>query len=717
MIDDTGYNENEYDASGTDPMAPNGTEGMEGVDGNAYANGDGMEGMPTDALEHPTEEEQPAEKKKTPRPKGIGKYIFLALLFALLSLGGLVIGFLGSFLGFFRHPMVHGTSDIDATILGAFINSLSNFGDIFSSISEVFSISISAGIEVFIALLVNILPVVFAFVSLIMFIVAAATKKLERARTCAYASGILTFLAYGAFFLYTFAKLSVAVGIAEISLNDVIDYSCLIIAGVSFVTLFIATCVRSKKVGFLNALTLLLTIVCALCIYYPGTITSAFTGSAFDFVKGTLISEAMPFFGIAFPALIVILLLNLIISSARLNAQRGLMFDAVRYGLQLLALILTIIATICFPFFEDRWLLFKDTQLIATIILLVLTIACLFIPLFTLIYRAIKRRGEKQAAEQQFQGEAAQDPNYSNYDYNGYDNGYQGDYAQPTGEAQEQPQGDYAQPQPENNYQNYNPYQDSVAPTPDYNYQPQPQMQDSEPVVVTIDTEDLQNFFNMQPEPQPEPEPETLRYQAPEPEPEMLNTHEPVVIKEVIREVIKEKEPEPAPKELTDFERRMAALAKANDAPKEPEQQQERPTQQRPRPNPQQNGFRQGANQRPNPQQNNPFMRNRHNNEQGNNPNVPAFAGNRQPNSYVFGGSQYTYDPFINTLTPMEKNEFGDVFIANLYGIHSYLPTYIIGGDNTEFFQTIFIHLGRFRGNISHELMEKIYAYVNKSSS
>ncbi|MDE5547491.1 MAG: hypothetical protein K2J30_00625, partial [Clostridia bacterium] len=85
MIDDTGYNENEYDANGypmpdhangTDPMASNGTEGMEGVDGN------GTEGMPTDALDQPTEEHQSAEKKKNPRPKGIGKYIFLALLFA-----------------------------------------------------------------------------------------------------------------------------------------------------------------------------------------------------------------------------------------------------------------------------------------------------------------------------------------------------------------------------------------------------------------------------------------------------------------------------------------------------------------------------------------------------------------------------------------------------------------------------------------------------------
>lgn len=722
MLDDSGYmNENEYDDV------------------------DAMLGDPA------PESEQPAEKKKNPRPKGMGKYIFLALLFVLLSLGGLFIGFIG---GFFKHPLLSVQSGIDATVLGAFINLISKFGEVFDNITKAFAGdealgiagSISGGINTCIGYLVYLIPVLFALISLILFIVSLATRKPERARTCAYASGILTLLAYGAIFLYTFAVLSatplVDIVSGELSfrpLSEVLDYSCLAVAGVCFIVLFIASCVRSKRTGFLNALALLFTAVCALAVYYPGTITSLPSLMAFDLAEGSML-----FFGIAFPALIIILVFNLIFSSARLNAKKGITFDTVRYALQLIALLLTVIATICYPLGEDRWAIFKDTQLIATVILLALSIACLFIPLFTLVYRGVKRRGEKQsaAAATQYQGDTAQDASYSGYDFTeGYDNGYQNSYAQPQASApQEQPQSDYAPPQPENNYQSYNAYQEPApAPAPEsYNYQAQ--QSEAEDVVVTIDTDDLQNFFNQQqppePQPEPQPEPETLRYQAPEPEPEVLSSHEPVVIKEVIREVIKEKEPDPAPKpELTEFERRMAALARSNDAPKEapPRQEQEKPSQQRPRQNPQQqNGFRQNYRQgfnggpaQPN-RQNNSFLRQNQQteqpfagrgNEQGRaepNYNVPAFAGNRQPNSYVFGGAQYTYDPFINTLTPMEKNEFGDVFIANLYGIHSYLPTYVIGGDNTEFFQTIFIHLGRFRGNISQELMEKIYSYVSK---
>lgn len=74
--------------------------------------------------------------------------------------------------------------------------------------------------------------------------------------------------------------------------------------------------------------------------------------------------------------------------------------------------------------------------------------------------------------------------------------------------------------------------------------------------------------------------------------------------------------------------------------------------------------------------------------------------------------SQYTYDPFLNTLTPAQKNEFGDLFIGGKYGALNYLPAYIIGGDNTEFFRKIFIYLGRFRSHISRDLLDKIYQFV-----
>lgn len=89
-----------------------------------------------------------------------------------------------------------------------------------------------------------------------------------------------------------------------------------------------------------------------------------------------------------------------------------------------------------------------------------------------------------------------------------------------------------------------------------------------------------------------------------------------------------------------------------------------------------------------------------------------------QPQSSFYADpSQYTYDAFIASLTPQEKNEFGDVFIANKFGTQSYLPQYVIGGNNREFFSKVFIYLGRYRTYVSAGLLDKIYVYVSKGLS
>lgn len=140
-------------------------------------------------------------------------------------------------------------------------------------------------------------------------------------------------------------------------------------------------------------------------------------------------------------------------------------------------------------------------------------------------------------------------------------------------------------------------------------------------------------------------------------------------------------QPEPKPEApLTEFERRMQALARgempANNAPQQTDLVNDRT-----------NASTAYQKQRP----------------------APASRS-----SYAYEGSQYMYDPFIKTLTVEEKNEFGDLFIANIYGLHSYLPTYVIGGDNKAFFDRVFIYLGSYRNYISQELLEKIYLFVSK---
>lgn len=93
---------------------------------------------------------------------------------------------------------------------------------------------------------------------------------------------------------------------------------------------------------------------------------------------------------------------------------------------------------------------------------------------------------------------------------------------------------------------------------------------------------------------------------------------------------------------------------------------------------------------------------------------APAYSQPVAAPKAVYDPTPYTYDSFINMLTPQEKNEFGDLFIANRYGDLNYLPAYVIGGDNREFFRKVFIYLGKFRNHISPELLGKLYDYVSK---
>ena len=90
----------------------------------------------------------------------------------------------------------------------------------------------------------------------------------------------------------------------------------------------------------------------------------------------------------------------------------------------------------------------------------------------------------------------------------------------------------------------------------------------------------------------------------------------------------------------------------------------------------------------------------------------PAAKPAPQPAAQQPAG-KYTYDPFINSLTEEEKNEFGDLFISKKYGTNAYLPTYVIGGDNKDFFLKVFIYVGKFRTLISDSLLNKLYVYVN----
>ena len=70
-------------------------------------------------------------------------------------------------------------------------------------------------------------------------------------------------------------------------------------------------------------------------------------------------------------------------------------------------------------------------------------------------------------------------------------------------------------------------------------------------------------------------------------------------------------------------------------------------------------------------------------------------------------------DPFFDSLTSEQQDEFRSLFIAKAYGDFG-LPEYTVGGDNAEFFKKVFSALDKFRSRISPDLLDKIYDETNK---
>ncbi len=73
-----------------------------------------------------------------------------------------------------------------------------------------------------------------------------------------------------------------------------------------------------------------------------------------------------------------------------------------------------------------------------------------------------------------------------------------------------------------------------------------------------------------------------------------------------------------------------------------------------------------------------------------------------------------SYDPFIAMLDEAERREFTELFILGWKGVMPEIPEYVVGGDNKDFFQKLFIYLGQYRDRISSKLLSKIYQFSTK---
>ena len=628
----------------------------------------------------------PASEPET--ESGLGKYRFLGVLFFLLSAGGLFLGMLGKWVSALSHSVLvvgAGGNLFDSSLCGAVINLFKNFGGTMSALKDAFKVSFSAGLWSSLELFLLALTALSAVLALVLMIATFVAKKKKTACGAAFTSGVFTLISYGGLALVVYC---LTAPLLEKFAAEMFDVPMLIIAGVTYLALAAAVIGKNKGSGAMSAIQLLLLAVAACTVAYPGTYLAVYNLIAFN------VKEASAFVGIAFPIFFVILTLNLIISAIRFNSAKGFAFDIVRYALLFLSVLLLLVAFIAVPVPEGRWIVFKAPQLLPTVVLIVVTLIPLLIASFVTAITTIKRRNE-ELQRKAMQNAIGPEPAYDT-PTNVVVTVDTSALGRKPDEEEEKEQEEEPAPAPA----------PAPAPTPVVVIQ-QPAPAPAAPAPVFVH----------------DPEPVIVHA----PEPAVAPAPEPVVVKEVIREVVREpqkQEEHPDLKELQALKEREREHERELERERERSREREwelRRLREREQDNtPKMNGelsefekrmaeLARGEAPAAKPAPNRPFLRNAE--------NQPANREKLRPaanSGFNYNGMQYTYDPFINTLTPSERNEFGDVFIANMYGIHSYLPTYVIGGDNREFFQKVFIYLGRYRGYITQDLMEKIYNYVNK---
>ncbi len=100
------------------------------------------------------------------------------------------------------------------------------------------------------------------------------------------------------------------------------------------------------------------------------------------------------------------------------------------------------------------------------------------------------------------------------------------------------------------------------------------------------------------------------------------------------------------------------------------------------------------------------------------NPTVAAIMAAKEPDlaaqSTVASLLGSGFDPFLITLNEKEKNDFVDIYVLKCKGIMPEIPGYVVGGDNKDFFNKVFIYLGQYREKIPAGLLNKMYEFSQK---
>ncbi len=547
------------------------------------------------------------EPVKTVKKSSAAGYRALAAIVLILTVGGLFIGLLGNLepLKFFAATGYYASSAVEVlpgSLMGYIVAFFKNVFVTEGPLEYVKQLIEANSVIFYADLLLVVLLCAAVLVSLITAIVAFVSRK--AARICAMTGTIVSTLVYGGMFAlcyYYYCLMD-----ADVFVKEMFDLPTAAITAALVLCLAVVALARSKGLGLLNLIQLVLTAAVLFAVTYPGSLLLQYTATPLDFVST---SKDALFVNIASLLLLAALLLNLAISVIRADAKKGYLIDCIRFSVLLLAVLLLLLSFILTSVGGSSWAVFQS-DLLPVILLIAAPLASLLLALIVAIAQACKQRKQEAVLESAALTIAAQPP---------------------ASETQ-----DTAETQPASAAQNAQTEEPVLA-------EPVQQPEEALPAAKTLSeqsgaTEMTENTAAYIHTPIPVAEP-AVQQDAP-----MQNTP------------------------MSEFERSMAALARGRE----------------PEPAPTPTAYYTPAYPQPAP-------------------------------APVYDASQYTYDPFINSLTPQEKNEFGDLFIAGKYGDLNYLPAYVIGGDNREFFNKVFIYLGRFRQHISSSLLEKLYAYVSRN--
>ncbi len=566
-----------------------------------------------------------------------------ALLFLLLGAGGLFLGCLGTLngLSLFSHDflklLVFGSqsefSAFDSSLLGIIISyckALQAGGAAMFSWERTIEL-VPLALFALLALAI-VLSLVFAVLSFAM---------KDRAEKFAFASGVLVTLAYAALFLYVYCVTCYlypyASSLSVVFVVDFYRYDAPLgaIACLSFLLLLVHSIRRAGKAALLNALLFALTV----CLAFAFFAYSSTVGLLAIMVTPSGTHELFPVASVLFVA---VLALVFVVSLVRLSSKKRYGVMLCLYTLLFVAAVFLIIAGIALPIAEDRWQIFKNQ----TDLLILCSLVCGAFAgqLLSAIAMIVTRRKNRLAEE------------YEEYEED---------------EEDEEPVPEVVEEIPE-----------AVEPVPAVAEEPVPEVVE-EPAAEVPETSAEPAVAETAEERAPEPAAPAQPAQPVQQPAQQVPMGQPVYVYTPMPMApyppVQPSAAQPAGSQMSEFERRMEALARGIE-PQEPEY--------RPIPKPA------------------PVF-----------PTPPAaarpVAAPVQTSISVYE-SQYTYDSFLNGLTPQEKNEFGDLFIGMRYGSFG-LPVYVIGGNNEEFFRKVFIYLGRFRSHISPELLGKLYAYVNRT--